>query len=263
MSYSLPLADGHQLGRYERFACAKSRLSHDGWHHFVLETVRAVTKGYHQTRMSFDPRRDLLWRSLWRFHFSKIVSPNDCVLDLGCGYGDFINNVVARRRIAIDSWEHFPEYVDPNVERVVGSVTDLDFIQAGTIDFAFASNLFEHLSHADFGRVLEILRTKLTEYGTLNILQPNYRYAYREYFDDYTHISVFSHISMADFINANGFDVLEIWPRFLPLTVKSRLPVWPWLIKAYLASPIKPLAKQMLIRASVASKGRQNKAGDE
>jgi SAM-dependent methyltransferase len=219
--------------------------------------ARAVTKGYHQTRLSFDPRRDVVWRSLWRFYFCKLISPNDCVLDLGCGYGDFINNVVARRRIAVDSWEGFLPYVDPRIERVVGSVTDLHFIEEGVIDFAFASNLFEHLSKADFACVLEMLRRKLASGGTLNILQPNYRYAYREYFDDYTHVSVFSHISLTDFLRANGFDVLEISPRFLPLTVKSRLPVSPWLIRAYLASPIKPLAKQMLIRAGVSHSGRQ------
>jgi SAM-dependent methyltransferase len=147
--------------------------------------------------------------------------------------------------------------VDPRIERVVGSVTDLNFIEEGVIDFAFASNLFEHLSKADFACVLEMLRRKLASGGTLNILQPNYRYAYREYFDDYTHVSVFSHISLTDFLRANGFDVLEISPRFLPLTVKSRLPVSPWLIRAYLASPIKPLAKQMLIRAGVSHSGRQ------
>jgi len=219
--------------------------------------ARAVTKGYHQTRLSFDPRRDVVWRSLWRFYFCKLISPNDCVLDLGCGYGDFINNVVARRRIAVDSWEGFLAYVNPDVERVVGSVTDLNFIEEGAINFAFASNLFEHLSKADFACVLEMLRRKLASGGTLNILQPNYRYAYREYFDDYTHVSVFSHISLTDFLRANGFDVLEISPRFLPLTVKSRLPVSPWLIRAYLASPIKPLAKQMLIRAGVSHSGRQ------
>ncbi len=179
MSYYLPQAGGDQQGRqHEQFARAKSRLSHDDWHHFRLEMARAVTKGHHQTRLCVDPRRDVVWRSLWRFHFLKLISPNDCVLDLGCGYGDFINNVVARRRIAVDSWEHFPEYVDPHVERVVGSVTDLAFIEAAVIDFAFASNLFEHLSQVDFARVLEILRTKLNENGTLNILQPNYRYAY-------------------------------------------------------------------------------------
>jgi SAM-dependent methyltransferase len=212
---------------------------------------RAVTNQYHETRLSFDPRRDMVWKSLWRFYFCKLISPIDCVLDLGCGYGGFINHVVARRRIAVDFWDGFPAYVNPDVERVVGNVTDLNFIEEGAINFAFASNLFEHLSKADFARVLEILRHKLTSSGTLNILQPNYRYSYREYFDDYTHVSIFSHISLADFLEANGFDVLEIRPRFLPLTLKSRLPFSPWLIRAYLASPIKPLARQMMIRARV------------
>jgi hypothetical protein len=133
---------------------------------------------------------------------------------------------------------------------------DLDFIEDGTINFALANNLFEHLSQGDIARVLAKLRHKLAADGTLNILQPNYRYAYREYFDDYTHITVFSHISLADFVKANGFDVLEIQPRFLPLTVKSRLPVSPWLIRAYLLSPIKPLAGQMLIRARVRNANR-------
>jgi hypothetical protein len=82
-------------------------------------------------------------------------------------------------------------------------------------------------------------------------LQPNYRYAFREYFDDYTHITVWSHVSLADFLVANGFEIVELLPRFLPLTVKSRLPVWPFLIWAYLALPIKPLGKQMLVVAKV------------
>ncbi len=81
------------------------------------------------------------------------------------------------------------------------------------------------------------------------ILQPNYRYAYREYFDDYTHLAVYSHLSLADFLSANDFEVLNVSPRFLPLTIKSRIPVSPWLIRAYLASPIKPMGKQMLVRA--------------
>jgi hypothetical protein len=46
--------------------------------------------------------------------------------------------------------------------------------------------------------------------------------------------------------------VIETRPRFLPLTIKSRLPVHPALIAAYLKSPIKPLAKQMSLRARAA-----------
>jgi SAM-dependent methyltransferase len=208
-----------------------------------------VTSGYHASRFTADPRRKALWRALWRYHFRWFVDPQDCVLDLGSGYGEFINEVIARRRIAVDSWADFPRFLAPGIEAVVGCVTELGFLDDGTVDFAFASNLFEHLRQEDLAAVLEALRWKLAPAGTLTILQPNYRFAYREYFDDYTHIAVYSHISLCDFLIANNYEILDAKPRFLPLTIKSRLPVSPLLIRAYLASPFKPGGKQMLIRA--------------
>ena len=124
-------------------------------------------------------------------------------------------------------------------------------IEDGTIDFAFASNLFEHLTQSQLAAVLISLRKKLAPGGTLTILQPNYRYAFREYFDDYTHVAVWSHVALADFLVANGYEIVELHPRFLPLSIKSKLPVWPFLIQAYLALPLKPLGKQMLLVARV------------
>ncbi len=208
-----------------------------------------VSTAYHDTRLTEDAKRDVVWQALWRFHFSHIIAPDACVLDLGCGYGSFINQVIARRRIAIDAWPDFTHHVAPAVEAHVGDVADLDFLPDVGIDFVLASNLFEHLTQPEFARVLANLRPKLSADGVLTIIQPNFRYAYREYFDDYTHITPYSHISLADFLIANGYDVLEVRPRFLPLSIKSRLPVSPWLIATYLASPLKPLGKQMLIRA--------------
>jgi SAM-dependent methyltransferase len=208
-----------------------------------------LSSQYHESRLKADPKRDVVWKALWDFHFKQRIESDDCVLDLGCGYGNFINQVVARRRIALDAWNDFPSYLDPAVEAVVGGVTDLAFLPDAGVDFAFASNLFEHIPQSDFAQVLDRLRSKLSGRGCLTILQPNYRYAYKEYFDDYTHVAIYSHISLADFLTANGYEVLSVAPKFLPLTVKSRLPVSPWLIRAYLASPIKPLGKQMLISA--------------
>ena len=205
--------------------------------------------GYHQTRLPPDPRRRILWDTLWRFYFSRLINPGDCVLDLGCGYGDFINAVVAKRRIGLDIWPEASNFLDAGVEGVVGAATGLGFVADGAVDFAFASNLFEHLSQTEFRSVLEGLRSKLSPRGTLNILQPNYRYAYREYFDDYTHTTVYSHVSLSDFLEAHRYEVLEVHPRFMPLTIKSRIPVSPLMIRLYLASPVKPLGKQMLIRA--------------
>ncbi|MGC2412335.1 MAG: hypothetical protein WA459_06530, partial [Stellaceae bacterium] len=128
-------------------------------------------------------------------------------------------------------------------------VTNLDFLDDGAVDFAFASNLFEHLTHVEFRMTLEALRPKLSATGTLTILQPNYRYAYREYFDDFDHKSVYSHVSLPDYLAANGYEVFRVEPRFMPLSVKSRLPVTPFLIRAWLAAPVKPMGKQMLVRA--------------
>ena len=208
-----------------------------------------MSSGYHESRLEFDERRNTVWKALWRYSFRHLVPDDACVLDLGCGYGEFINNVVARHRIGLDMWEGMPAHLAAGVEPIVGSVTDLSGIADGSVDFAFASNLFEHVTQADFAAVLAALAAKLSARGTLTILQPNYRFAYREYFDDYTHVSVYSHISIADFLTANGYEMIEVRPRFLPLTVKSRLPVSPLLIALYLNSPFKPMGKQMLIRA--------------
>ena len=57
-----------------------------------------VSQGYHKSASLPTPRRDVLWQN------SVACVPPACVFDLGSGYGQFINSVVARRRIAIDSW---------------------------------------------------------------------------------------------------------------------------------------------------------------
>jgi SAM-dependent methyltransferase len=205
--------------------------------------------GYHASRLTEDPRRGAVWRALWRYFFSDRIGRHDCVLDLGAGYGDFINCVVARRRIAVDLWDGMRQHVAPGVETIVGPVHELDTIADGAVDYAFASNVFEHVPQEVLVKVLAALKRTFSVRGRLTILQPNYRYAFREYFDDYTHVSVYSHISLPDFLRANGWEVLEVRPRFLPLTVKSRLPTWPILIAAYLKSPFKPMGKQMLVVA--------------
>lgn len=208
-----------------------------------------MSVSYHEVRLENDPKRAVVWKALWRYYFSRRVGADETVLDLGCGYGDFINNVRVRRRLALDAWPDFVRHLEPGVEAIVAPVTDLSAIADGSIDYAFASNLFEHISKPELGTVLAALRKKLSARGRLTMLQPNYRYCYAEYFDDYTHVTPWSHISLADFLRANGYEVMETRPRFLPLTVKSRLPVWGPLIGAYLLSPVKPMGKQMLISA--------------
>jgi SAM-dependent methyltransferase len=206
--------------------------------------------GYHDTRFAPDPRRDVLWKTLVRSYFQRLIPEDGCTLELGAGYAQFINQVRCRRKIAIDIWPGLQDHAGPSVETLIQSACDLSGIEPASVDFAFASNFCEHLTQAEFAGLLEQLREKLRPGGTLNLVQPNFRFAYREYFDDYTHVAVYSDRSLCDFLTANRFRILECRPRFLPLTLKSRWPVSPLLIRCYLRSPWKLLGKQMLVRAT-------------
>ncbi len=208
-----------------------------------------MNERYFETRFAEDPRREILWRTLVQYYFQAQIPADGCVLELGAGYGNFINNVRARRRIAQDQWPGFTKRLQPGIESHVGPVEELSFLDDDSIDYVFASNLFEHITQEEFASVLRQLRRKLKRTGVLTLLQPNYRYAYRDYFDDYTHKTVYSHLSICDFLQANSYEVTIVKPRFLPLTLKSRLRVSPSLIRLYLLSPLKPLGKQMLVQA--------------
>jgi hypothetical protein len=85
--------------------------------------------------------------------------------------------------------------------------------------------------------------------GRLSLVQPNFRVAPHVYFDDYTHRTVFSDVSLCDWLRASGFRVVECVPRFMPFTVKSRLGGLTFLVPLYLRSPWRPFAGQMFVVA--------------
>jgi len=204
---------------------------------------------YHDVRIPYSNAREILWKTLCERYFAKFVNPQDHVLEMGAGYAHFINNIRCSQRTAIDSWPELPRFTAPGVTARVANVIDLEFVQDASVDLAFASNLFEHLTKAAFSTVLRQLKRKIRTGGQLMLLQPNYRRAYREYFDDFTHITVYSDVSLCDFLVCNGFKIIECKPGFLPLSIKSSLPVSDLLVRLYLWSPWKPMAKQMLVRA--------------
>lgn len=204
---------------------------------------------YHCTRFVYDKRRVVLWKALYDYFLKDLINDDFTVLELGAGYCDFINQVKCRKKIAVDAWEGFSAYANEDVITKVCSVQKIDFIEDSSIDFVFASNLFEHLSQEEMFATLSILRKKMKSKATINIIQPNYKYSYKEYFDDFTHKSIYTENSLADLLESQGFSVIEKRGRFLPLSIKSRFPIFPILIKLYLKSPFKLMAKQMFIRA--------------
>lgn len=204
---------------------------------------------YHKTRYGPDARRKVLWQTLVASVFQKEIPQDAVVLELGAGYGDFINAIRAKRRLAVDIWAGMTAHLEKGVEGIVTSVTQLEAVADDSVDYVFSSNCFEHLSQADLVTCLSQLRRKMKSGAQLCIVQPNFKHCAREYFDDYTHVSIYTAQGLSDLLAANGFRVTRCVARFLPLTLKGRLPVHPLLIRLYLMSPLKPMAKQMLITA--------------
>jgi ubiquinone/menaquinone biosynthesis C-methylase UbiE len=206
---------------------------------------------YFKTRFGFDPRRDNVWREVVRWIQANYVPRDARVLDLGAGYCNFINNVVAREKHAVDVFSRFPEYAGSDVTTHVTSATEMPFFPENSFDVAFASNLVEHLTRPDFILVLAELRRVLKRDGTLILMQPNFKYCSTTYFDDYTHIQIFTDASLLDFLEAYGFKVIGNYPKFMPVNMKStlrlNLPMLPLLVRSYLNSPVKPFAGQMLM----------------
>jgi SAM-dependent methyltransferase len=206
--------------------------------------------GYYGTRFAFDKKRQYVWKVLARWIQKRFIPPGSDVLDLGCGYCGFINNVKAGKKYGLDASPVSRRYADRDVVLKIGDAArSMADCKAGCVDTVFASNFFEHLDEASFDRVLAGVKRALKPGGRLILVQPNFRYAYRNYFDDYTHKLIFTHTGLCDRLAAEGFVIEACRPRFLPFTVKSAMGAFYWLIGPYLALPFKLNAGQMLIVA--------------
>jgi SAM-dependent methyltransferase len=204
--------------------------------------------GYFGTRLAHDPNRAEVWRHVTA-HLARWIPSDARVLELGAGWCDFANQVDAVDVVALDADPTVIRAARDGVTAVVGDCTDLSTFPDGRFDVVFASNLVEHLDKDAAGRLADESFRVLVPGGRLILLQPNFRLAPGRYFDDYTHVSIWTDQSLGDFLRSRGWDLEAVFPRFLPLTLKSRGAGLTFLVPWYLRSPVKPLAGQMLVVA--------------
>jgi SAM-dependent methyltransferase len=185
-------------------------------------------------------RRAAVWQVICDTWLNRYVPANGRVLEIACGYCEFINHVQAASKVGIDLNPEARLHAHPDVAVHIISAERLhESLPASSFDVAFTSNFLEHCRSRD--QVLHVLQsaaTVLKPGGRLLILGPNFRYCYREYFDYFDHYLPLSERAVVEALQIAGYEVEEASPRTLPFTFRSRLPSWPWLVKLYLQMPL-------------------------
>ncbi len=192
-------------------------------------------------RSRFDSATLAAKRELWRVlveEFLQDYVPEDAVVaDIGGGYCEFINAVRCREKYVVDLNPDVERYADPGVQIIRSGASEID-LPDGSLDVAFASNFFEHLhSKAELFEVLAELHRVLEEGGKLLVIQPNIKYAYREYWDFIDHHIALTENSLGEALTTTGFRIDRCIPRFLPFSVASSPSRSSRLLSLYLKAP--------------------------
>src|SRR5215467_1922700 len=108
--------------------------------------MAGTVTGYHAVHLREDRARAIVWKVI-ASHLSWCVPPSSHVLEIGAGYCDWINNVTAARRVAVDIWPEIERYAAAGVQpAVLDAATELPVLGASAFDVVLASNVLEHFA---------------------------------------------------------------------------------------------------------------------
>lgn len=201
----------------------------------------------------FEGRHDYrnnVWRVLIRDYFQQFIRSVDVVLDLGAGYGEFINNIQCGKKYAIDLNPDTAERVNTGVELLAQNCAEPWPLRDSSLDVVFTSNFFEHLPDAQaLIRTLDEVRRCLKEDGILIAMGPNITYAGNAYWDVVDHRLALSEQSLAQMLVSQGFSIQTCIARFLPFTMSEGLQYPTFFVAAYLRLPLawRIFGKQFLV----------------
>lgn len=216
--------------------------------------MKKILHGIYRTRYSTKEEKikEDIWKVLCEEYLQKFINKNDIVLDIAAGHCEFINHIICKKKYALDIDPRIKQYVKTDVKIFTRSATALPRTLTNSINVVFIGCLLEHLPSKNaiikvFREVKRVLKNK----GRLLILNPNIRFSTSEYWDYFDHLTPVSDRSIVEILQALGYTIDLCIPRFVPNTIKDRLPKFPFLVRLYLHLPfLFPLfGRQMFIVA--------------
>lgn len=191
----------------------------------------------YQRRFDKTEERKILWGVLVKNYFQQFVSKKDVVLDVPCGYGEFINLIECKTKYALDINPDSKKFLKKGITFLKASSTKIP-LKEKSVDKIFVSNFFEHLTREDIQKTVEEFKRILKPKGQVMVLQPNIRFAAKDYWMFFDHITAVDDRALEEIFDIVGFSLKKRVLRFVPFTSQGRLPMSKTLIRLYIAFPL-------------------------
>ena len=216
------------------------------------ETQAELEKIYSARFSGLEAYRNKVWSVLVKEFFSRWIRPADSVLDLGCGYCEFINNISAAQKFAMDLNPRARDRVSRPTRFIEQDCSVAWPLPDESLDVVFSSNFFEHLpSKAALEATLVEAYRCLKPGGHLIAVGPNIKLLTGAYWDFFDHHLPLTELSLSEALVMAGYKMDRASARFLPYTMSQgfRPPIWT--VRVYLRIPFvwQFLGKQFLVIA--------------
>ena len=176
-----------------------------------------LSKIYEIRFSGFEKYRNQVWKILVSQFFSKWIYPNVRILDLGCGYGEFINNVDSETRHGMDLNPNTKEHLSDGVIFHKQDCSKDWILEPHSLDIVFTSNFFEHLSNKlALDQTIAQVHKALKPGGLIIAMGPNIAVLKGKYWDFWDHHVPLSTQSLNELLEIHGFEIEKSIDRFLP-----------------------------------------------
>jgi SAM-dependent methyltransferase len=192
----------------------------------------------YQYRFQFvsQAKKQTIWHEIAEYFYQTLDKPQR-ILDSAGGMCEFINAVPSAEKWVIDISETVKNFANPDVKIIIGDSLEVA-IPDNYFDAVFISNFLEHLhTQEEVAHFLERMYATLKPGGKIAIIGPNFKYAYRQYFDFADHTVCLSELGVEEHLYGAGFKILKSYAQFLPLSFRGGLPVHKLLVRLYLHMP--------------------------
>jgi SAM-dependent methyltransferase len=196
--------------------------------------------------------RERVWSVLTHDFFQEMVGADKSVLDLGCGWGGFINQIQAAKKFGMDLNPASRERLGPDIQFLWQDCAEKWQVPPESLDVVFTSNFLEHLPDKNaLKKTLEEAIRALRPGGKIICLGPNIKCVPGAYWDFLDHHIALTELSLKEALELSGFQVERCQERFLPYTMVGGSQPPLWIVRLYLKLPLawKILGKQFLVVA--------------